>query len=434
MPDTEAFVYARTWWLVSLFAACGGRGGSGTLEEREDAWLARMTEIDSHAIAARDALAGGDLGKARTEGRALRESLPPDGVPARLTAALDQLDAARTPREGAVALAELSVGCLQCHAERHASLAMREPQPVRPATGTISAEMERHRVFVDGVWLGLIGGEPAKLHEAIAFLDQGSLVAGTPVRRDPGFTLTAAAAALDRRVHTLAHELEVAPADQRPPLFADLLGTCADCHALQRSKGGLTTTVAAPPNPAMNDHFVDLLTLELGVIGGDVPAARAAAARLAVAAIAAPPGAETHVRALAETAGKMQHMDSLAALADGTASLLVTCGQCHAATGKGPVAAVEPVPGPEASEMGRHLYASFWMGQSLLANDEVAWSRGTQVLRDAGLGPLGANAKYDELVHALGERATRATEPADRARVLGELLATCSPCHEQLPR
>jgi hypothetical protein len=418
-------------WLVLTTAGCGRT--EQTFEEREDAWLAKMDEIDGHAVRARDAVAHGDLGEAKAAARKLRDALPTEDVPVGLVRALDDLDAAKTPRDAAKAMADLSVGCLGCHAAKHASLAMRERQWTPPTGGTVPAEMLRHQKFVDGVWVGLIGGDDTLLREASQILDQGHLVAGMPMSRQPGFLLTAAGASIDERVHALAHELRDAPGDRRPPLFAELLGTCADCHALAKA-GALTKQEPTPANPAMNDHFVDLLTLELAVIGGDVPAARKAAAAVAEATIEAPPAAAVHVRALDEAAERTMRMDTLPSLALGTAEMMATCGRCHAATGGGPKAPVEPAPAADAPEMTRHLYGSFWLGQSLLTGDEAAWVAGASVLAASGLGPLVADPAVDATVHDLGKRAERAKEPAERTKVFGELLATCHPCHQQLNR
>lgn len=423
------------WWTMVL-----GCRGDRRVDEADDAWARVMTELDDRAVGVRDAVVQGDLSRAKAEGRRLRGALPTElrkrdpQVPERLLAALDALDAAATPHEAADAVSELGVGCLQCHAETHASLAMREPRPVRPASGAVPAEMERHRAFVEAVWLGLIGGDDAALGQATALLDQGGLTAGTPVRRDPGFVLTPAAAAVDQRVHDLAARIRATPGDGRPPLFAELLGTCADCHALAKVRGALTTASAPPPNPAMNTHFLEMVKLELAVIGGDVDEARRAAEALEGAQIVASADAEPHVRALHEVAGRVKYMNQVPALAQGAAELLANCGRCHQATGGGPHAAVEPKPAGDAPEMARHLYASFWMGQSLLQADDAAWVAGAEVLDAQGLGPLVGEPAQDAAVHALGTRAIHATGPADRQVVFGELLATCSPCHARLPR
>lgn len=425
------FVMGMAW----IGAATGGCvGGERTIDEREDAWVARMTELDAHAVAARDAVVRGDLDRARAAGAKLRAALPDEEVPAALTSALDALDAAKTTEDGAEAIAELAVGCLSCHAARHVTLAGRPPASPSPVTGAVPAEMERHRVFVDSVWLGLIGGDDAPLRDAARRMAQGGLVAGTPVGRDPAFTLTAAIAAIDERAHRISEDLVAAPRDRRSDLFADLLGTCAACHDLAADRAVLTRPSPVPPNPSMNDHYVDLLRLELAVIGGDVDAARAAAGSLAQAQIDAPPEAEIHVTALRADAAKVALSNELPALAQGAASLMATCGQCHRATTRGPRAPVEPPPSPEASEMARHLYASFWLGQGLVADDEVAWMAGAESLAATGLGPLGKDPAADAAVHALAGRAQRAATPAERAQVYGEVLATCHGCHEQLPR
>lgn len=412
------------WWLLTACAPA-----ERTIGDREDAWAERMATLDARALEARDAVAQGDLGAARRAGAALRQALPPEGVPPRLVAGLDALDAAATPRDAAGAVAELATGCLQCHAEQHASLAGREAQPLRRVEGVLPAEMERHRVFVDAVWLGLIGGDDAPLHQAAAFLDQGGLVAGTPARRDPSFALGAAAAALDARAHAVAGALRDAPADQRPARFAELLVTCADCHALARTREGLAARPDTPREPKMNDHFLSMLRFELAVIGGDVPAARRAAGELEQAEITAPPAAEPHLRALREEAARAGHMDRVASLADSAGTLLAACGACHRATEGGPRAAVEPAPTPADPEMKRHLYASFWMGQGLLSGDDAAWRAGAAALAADGVGPFRGDPAAEVAVHALAARAERAATDAERADVFGELLATCSPCH-----
>ena len=48
--------------------------------------------------------------------------------------------------------------------------------------------------------------------------------------------------------------------------------------------------------------------------------------------------------------------------------------------------------------------------------------------------PTPGQEPLDKAVHEAARNAARAVDPAARAGALGQVLATCASCHQQLPR
>ncbi|MCA9491026.1 MAG: hypothetical protein KC621_13950 [Myxococcales bacterium] len=424
----------RTRTTVVVAVLLAGCGNGRSVEQRQDEWLERMDAIDAEAVALRDEVVQGDISSVKAHARKLKGLVPTEGRPALVDTALAHLEEAGTVRDASQAVGELTQGCRACHAANHASLAMRDTPDTKPTAGAVAAEMERHRALVDGIWFTMIGGPPEALQDAVTVLDQGSLTAGMEVRRRlaPDLVLGPPAEAIDRRVHDLAHEIRDATWDHRPPLYADLLTTCASCHELAKTRGALTGTPPADP-VAMNAHFVDIVTLELAVVGGELESGHAAAKALAKPPDDLPDAWKPSMGALTSAARAAAEAKDLDALGQATADVLVACGRCHTATGGGPKEAVEPPPGADAPEMAKHLYAAYWMGHGLLATNDEAWTRGAEALADAPLAaPGGVGAEDEARVHALAKQALPITEPTERAKAFGQLLSSCSPCHVAL--
>ena len=186
-----------------------GCGAGKSIEERQDEWLERMDAIDAEAVALRDEVVQGDISSVKAHARKLKGLLPTEGRPEVVDTALAHLEEAQTVGDAAKAVGELTQGCRACHAQNHASLAMRDTVVPKPTSGAVAAEMERHRALVDGMWFTMIGGPPEALQDAVNVLDQGHLTAGTEVRRRlaPDLVLGPPAEAIDRRVHDQAHAI-----------------------------------------------------------------------------------------------------------------------------------------------------------------------------------------------------------------------------------
>jgi hypothetical protein len=86
--------------------------------------------------------------------------------------------------------------------------------------------------------------------------------------------------------------------------------------------------------------------------------------------------------------------------------------------------------------MNRHVWALDRMWEGLIAPSDAAWRAGAVALADAPLHFSGqSNEQANQLaakVHELAGSARSASSAKDRAGVYGELLQTCSLCHEAL--
>lgn len=133
------------------------------------------------------------------------------------------------------------------------------------------------------------------------------------------------------------------------------------------------------------------------------------------------------------------HAPNVRVAAKGVAAMGRACGECHAATGRGPKFSPEstdvflPYVETFPERMGRHMLAAeqLWLG--LTGPSDASWKAGALALRDAP-------SKMDEWlpdtftteldhVRKLGERAQGARTPAERATLYGQVLATCASCH-----
>ena len=292
--------------------------------------------------------------------------------------------------------------------------------------------MSRHAAAIDGLWSGIVGNQEQTLLAALDALDHGGLSPGDHV---PWHTV-----ALDRAAHETAAKLRASPPEQRPAALGELLAACSDCHlagnkpAMPRIAG-----IALPDlSTAMNDHFLDALELQLAVMGGDLAAAKAAGQKLSAATDPPPPGvAAAYLGEVRNAASRVTAATSVLEAAKAAADLQLACSKCHVASGGGPTEVV-PEP-PKEPHLAVHLYGAFWMGYGLLAPDERAWMAASAALGSAALTPEGwkpepGTEPLDAPIHTLAQRAALTTEPADRAAIYAELMASCAPCHQQLAR
>ena len=91
--------------------------------------------------------------------------------------------------------------------------------------------------------------------------------------------------------------------------------------------------------------------------------------------------------------------------------------------------------------MQRHLWAMDRLWEGLVGPSEMAWQEGSKVL---AANPFPANAlpisedlqpvakKQLAAIAALAKQAGSVTELADRSKLYGKLLGTCSGCHSKL--
>jgi mono/diheme cytochrome c family protein len=201
-------------------------------EERIEDYMADHFVIVTFS---RDAVINGDLEALREPLRALAdydyEAVAPGGwlpwiariqAAARLTSDASTLEAAAS---GVVTMAQACGGCHEASAggpDFDTSGAVLDS----PASDTLDARMQRHIWAADRLWEGLIGPS------AEAWRDGASALAhapSTPPITNPPLPPRFAAALLAMR--ELAEGSATAKLDERAEVYAELLASCASCHA-----------------------------------------------------------------------------------------------------------------------------------------------------------------------------------------------------------
>ena len=192
----------------------------------------------------------------------------------------------------------------------------------------------------------------------------------------------------------------------------------------------------------MEHHFGEVGLIHEALIRGDLRAVRAPAKVLEeaeapreVAAATAP-----HVAAMRLAAKRAVEAQDVASVAAATASMLLSCGDCHRAAGTMPVPATPKRPdiGGLVGHMLEHQRAVDEMLEGLFIPSESQWIRGAtrfvgaplrqqSLPRDQKLTP--EIRKAEERVHQLAERATQAATWKDRGDIYAQMVATCASCH-----
>ena len=152
-----------------------------------------------------------------------------------------------------------------------------------------------------------------------------------------------------------------------------------------------------------------------------------------------PAGSRDYIREIGEQAGEILEAGDIPAVAAGLGRMGEACSGCHQAKALGPEPYdANPVqPSRDiVGHMDRHLWASNQLWVGLITPSEKAWMEGAGALSDEPLGAheLPSVIAYDlvpiaERLHELGDLAAQATEPAERGRLYGQLIAACGECH-----
>lgn len=131
--------------------------------------------------------------------------------------------------------------------------------------------------------------------------------------------------------------------------------------------------------------------------------------------------------------------DDIGNAAVATASMVVACGSCHAASGASPkMPDVTPVPTTEAapSHMRQHQQAVDLMYEGLIAPSDELWTRGAELLKASPLAEadlpqeLSADVQASEgRVHEMADRAIAAVDSGAKVAIYGEIIAGCASCH-----
>lgn len=195
----------------------------------------------------------------------------------------------------------------------------------------------------------------------------------------------------------------------------------------------------------MDRHFAAAITLRDAAIQGDLPTVRAMAAQLAERL----PLDELQTdlqEPLRNAALQAAAATDTASAAREVARMADACGSCHFR-----VQAALPPPAPPAShateeggvvpEMTRHQEAATGMWRGIVDPRGRGFVPAAELLASSTLAPSGLASdaspsplvvELEVRVHDLAAEAARYEDRAERARVYGELLGTCSACHAAL--
>jgi mono/diheme cytochrome c family protein len=197
----------------------------------------------------------------------------------------------------------------------------------------------------------------------------------------------------------------------------------------------------------MSSHFDEATRIHTAVMRGDLSAAREAGRRLAASRTPddLPTEARRLVGALSMTAAQVSTAADLGSAAAATASLLVTCGECHRATGRMPApaaASARRTVGGLVGHMLEHDIAADEMFRGLVIPSASSWREGAKRLRTAplrrsALSPTGnvprPAADLEKRVHAIAAEAAAADNQSRRATIYADFISQCAGCHALHP-
>jgi cytochrome c553 len=192
----------------------------------------------------------------------------------------------------------------------------------------------------------------------------------------------------------------------------------------------------------MQHHFVQVGLVHEALIRGDLPAVRASARMMADAEAPRDVPASTSLYIAAMRLGAQRAADApdLAAGADATVSMLLSCGECHrtAGTMPAPLTPKRPSVGGLVGHMLEHQRAADEMLEGLIIPSLSQWFSGATRLSAAPLRPerLPPDSKLtpeirqaETRLHQLADRALKAGSPKERGDVYTQMLTTCAGCH-----
>lgn len=209
----------------------------------------------------------------------------------------------------------------------------------------------------------------------------------------------------------------------------------------------------APPAPApkvppaetapdvkahMRAHFAAVAELELALVRGQLEQARALARWLLEHEEKPAEGWQPHLDELRAAAREVVAAADVPTAARPTGRLGRACSRCHEARAAVVSFGWSPPPDDEPAlraQMDRHQWAAARLWEGLVGPSDEMWSQGTTVLASTRLDAQVAPERADvsTLVARLREQATRAGQTSSgdaRGKLFGELLSTCTSCHQ----
>ena len=196
----------------------------------------------------------------------------------------------------------------------------------------------------------------------------------------------------------------------------------------------------------MERHDAEATTMRVALIDGDLGRLRQAATELAARLPISGIGdrLDAHQSELESIAGRLASAPTIEGAAAGVGELVVSCGSCHGDVGILPPPASDPPNGDAwESAMARHSWAADEMWTGLVWKSDARFRHAVEVWNATPLAqPHTADEKrftpevlaLEDRVHDLAEQAAAKMEPSRRAKLYGEMLATCSACHALVRR
>jgi cytochrome c553 len=196
---------------------------------------------------------------------------------------------------------------------------------------------------------------------------------------------------------------------------------------------------------SMEAHYSVVILAHDALLHGDLEAFRSQLALAAEQEL--PPSSPEawlplHERLQAAASGG-SHAANLDTAANALAALVLACGGCHAALGRGPI---YPAPSPDegdnpiATAMRDHVWATERLWEGVTGPWDNAWQRGADALAMTRLfGDQGEQLvvtddlqRRQQELREIGQEAKSVSALDERAALYGRLLATCGECHRAI--
>ena len=227
--------------VITLTAGCSTPAPQAPAPDPADAKVA-FYDVMHRRLAALQAMhesvIHADLAKAAAaaetvQATALDESLPPAWVSAAkdLEAGVATVRSADSLVVAAAGTAQVAAACSACHEAAQARV-MFEPPPHPKRDAGVREHMARHGVAAQAMYQGLVANLDGHWAQGVTFLAQGPL---EEAELPDGNPLSPEARELEALVHGLAATAQTAESRaDRTRVLAELLASCATCHALTR--------------------------------------------------------------------------------------------------------------------------------------------------------------------------------------------------------
>ena len=195
----------------------------------------------------------------------------------------------------------------------------------------------------------------------------------------------------------------------------------------------------------MHERYERIFQIQSAIVSGSLDNTRAPARWLAEhEPTAGMPETWTEpFEAMRAAARDVLSAEDLPSVASATSRIGIACGSCHEANDVSiEFDYVKPPPDTENARphMQRHQWAADRMWEGLIGPINYVWRQGATMLFESPLKPHAMDAEdgdeevlaMSRRIHQLAGNATTVSEPADKAEIYAEFLATCAACHNAM--